>query len=130
MNFIDTTLILIICYLSGSIPYGLLLSKLFGYGDIRKFGSGNIGATNVLRTVNKKVAVLVLIFDFLKCYLPIFIISYFFDKNFSALCGLTSVIGHIFPVWLKFKGGKGVACMFGFILGINPLFFLVLLFQG
>ena len=120
--------LIFISYLSGSIPYGIIFTKFFGYEDIRKIGSGNIGATNVLRTANKKIAFAVLILDFLKCYLPVLIFSYFYDKNVGALCGLFSIIGHIYPVWLSFKGGKGVACLFGFILALNHVFFIISLF--
>ena len=116
-----------ISYISGSIPYGLLISKIFGYGDIRNIGSGNIGATNVLRTGNKKIAFIVLILDFLKCYIPTFIICKFFDNNIGGISGLFSIIGHIYPFWLRFQGGKGVACLYGFVLALNPLFFLIIL---
>ena len=120
-------LFILISYISGSIPYGLFVTKLIGYDDIRKLGSGNIGATNVLRTGNKKVAFIVLILDILKCYLPTFISIYLFNENIGCLCGAFSIIGHIYPIWLKFKGGKGVACFYGMILAINPLLFIIIL---
>ena len=127
MNFNIIIFLIILSYISGSIPYGLIITKIFGYGDIRNFGSGNIGTTNVLRKTNKKIAVAVLFFDFMKCYIPIYVVNIFFDTNTAAICGLFTIIGHIFPVWLKFKGGKGVACLFGFLFAINPMFFLITL---
>ena len=127
MEYTVIIILVFISYILGTIPFGLLITKIFGYGDIRNIGSGNIGATNVLRTGNKKIALIVLLLDFLKCYLPTFFVYYYINENTAALCGLFSIIGHIFPFWLKFKGGKGVACFFGFLLGINPLFFLILL---
>ena len=127
MNYIIFFILIFVSYIIGSIPFGLLVPKIFGYGDIRNIGSGNIGATNVLRTGNKKIAIIVLLFDFLKCYLPTFLVFNNFNENTAALCGLFSIIGHMFPIWLKFNGGKGVACFFGFLLAINPIFFLILL---
>lgn len=117
-------------YLAGSIPFGLVLCYLAGYGDIRKIGSGNIGATNVLRTGNKLLALLTVLLDAFKAGLAAFAAFYFLPETpFSAgginttlnvigslIAGSFGVIGHNFPVWLKFKGGKGVASAFGFIL--------------
>jgi len=119
MEYTVIIILVFISYILGTIPFGLLITKIFGYGDIRNIGSGNIGATNVLRTGNKKIALIVLLFDFLKCYLPTFFVYYFINENTAALCGLFSIIGHIFPFWLKFKGGKGVACFFGFLFPIR-----------
>jgi glycerol-3-phosphate acyltransferase PlsY len=114
-------------YFVGSIPFGLILTRMAGYGDIRKIGSGNIGATNVLRTGNKTLALLTVLLDALKAGFA----SYFVGKYLpviqsgvagniivwaSLIAGAFGVIGHNFPVWLKFKGGKGVASAFGFIL--------------
>ena len=118
-------LIFLLSYIAGSIPFGLLITKLYGYGDVRNYGSGNIGATNVLRTGSKKIAFLVLLLDFLKCYLPIFVTLIYYNLNIAGFCGLLSIIGHVFPIWLKFKGGKGVACFFAFLLAINPVFFVI-----
>ena len=116
-------------YFMGSIPFGLLLSKLFGLGDIRKIGSGNIGATNVLRTGNKKIAFLTLILDGTKGALAIYVVSVsqsFVEFNlanninhFQSLVAVSAVIGHCFPIWLNFKGGKGVATGFGTIIFLN-----------
>jgi len=113
-------------YLFGSIPFGLILSKLFGYGDIRKTGSGNIGATNVLRTGNKSLALATLFFDAIKGYIPMFLIAYtsmslFLLPPIAALyIGAWAIVGHCFPVWLKFKGGKGVATAFGVLVVSVP----------
>jgi glycerol-3-phosphate acyltransferase PlsY len=120
INFI---ILIFLSYLIGSIPFAFLLTSLFGYGDIRKIGSGNIGATNVLRTGKKSLAILVLILDIAKGFIPIAILSYFykFDYLYSnlILIGSFAIIGHIFPIWLIFKGGKGVSTYTGFILGID-----------
>ncbi len=127
-------LIFIICYLIGSIPFGLILTKLFDNNDLRNIGSGNIGATNVLRTGNKTLALLTLILDLSKSFIPLFIffklyphpiINDFFnliivDKIFLILVfGYFFVLGHCFPIWLKFKGGKGIATSLGVILSID-----------
>ena len=116
-------------YFMGSIPFGLLLSKLSGLGDIRKIGSGNIGATNVLRTGNKKIALLTLILDGTKGALAIYVVSiypsfieFYLTNNinlFQSLVAVSAVIGHCFPIWLNFKGGKGVATGFGTIIFLN-----------
>ena len=135
-------LILIICYLIGSIPFGLILTKLFDNNDLRNIGSGNIGATNVLRTGNKTLALLTLILDLSKSFIPLFIffklyphpiINDFFnlvivDKIFLILVfGYFFVLGHCFPIWLKFKGGKGIATSLGVILSIDFLIGVCLL---
>ena len=112
--------VFIASYLSGSIPFGLILTKIFLNKDLRKIGSKNIGATNVLRTGNKKVAGLTLFLDVSKGIVPILITrEYFADLIY--LSSLAAFLGHIFPVWLKFKGGKGVATYLGiiFILSLN-----------
>ena len=113
---------LVLFYLVGSIPFALLIPKIFGLGDIRNIGSGNVGATNVLRTGNKFLAFLVLCLDILKGLLP-FILLNLYSENIGLfqtifLCHF-SILGHIFPIWLKFKGGKGVATYIGFLFGIN-----------
>ena len=117
---IEILLIFSLSYLSGSIPFGLILAKFFLNKDLRKIGSKNIGATNVLRTGNKKVAGLTLFLDVSKGIIPILITrEYFTDLIY--LSSLAAFLGHIFPVWLKFKGGKGVATYLGiiFILSFN-----------
>lgn len=106
-------------YLLGSIPFGLLLTRLFGAGDIRSIGSGNIGATNVLRTGRKGLAAATLLLDGGKGFLAVWLASYLPD-NVSSLAGLFALIGHCFPVWLGFRGGKGVATMLGVSLAIDP----------
>lgn len=105
-------------YLLGSIPFGLVLCLLAGYGDIRKIGSGNIGATNVLRTGNKFLAALTLILDSSKGAIAVLLAAYFFDKHAMFGAALGAVLGHNFPVWLKFKGGKGVATTLGTYLAL------------
>jgi glycerol-3-phosphate acyltransferase PlsY len=104
-------------YLLGSIPFGLLLTKAAGLGDVRAIGSGNIGATNVLRTGRKDIAAATLLLDALKATAAVLIMAAFAPEA-GALAGFAAFLGHIFPVWLKFKGGKGVAtflgCLFGF----------------
>lgn len=106
-------------YLLGSIPFGLVLCYLGGYGDIRKIGSGNIGATNVLRTGNKILAILTLILDSSKGLIAVLVAAAFFDKHAMFGAALGVVMGHNFPVWLKFKGGKGVATTLGTLLALS-----------
>ena len=105
-------------YLSGSIPFGLILTKFFGGQDVRKIGSGNIGATNVLRTGNKYLAAATLILDILKGYAPVVITQQFFPE-YLQLSALTAFLGHVFPIWLKFKGGKGVATYLGILFALS-----------
>jgi acyl phosphate:glycerol-3-phosphate acyltransferase len=95
-------------YLCGSIPFGLIFTRLAGHGDIRTIGSGNIGATNVLRTGNKKLAAATFICDFIKGFVPV-VIAWRFGAEATAAAAVSAPLGHIFPVWLGFKGGKGVA---------------------
>ncbi len=104
-------------YVLGSIPFGIVLTRLAGQGDIRNIGSGNIGATNVLRTGSKKLAVATLLCDFFKGMLPAIA---FLQWGFwpGVVAGLAAFLGHIFPVWLRFKGGKGVATYLGVITGL------------
>jgi acyl phosphate:glycerol-3-phosphate acyltransferase len=104
-------------YLLGSIPFGLLLTRAAGLGDVRSIGSGNIGATNVLRTGNKKIAALTLLCDVLKGFLPVWLAGVFVSEWAAVFAGFTAMAGHIFPVWLGFKGGKGVATGLGVIAG-------------
>ena len=124
INFI----FIILFYFIGSIPFALILPNLFGLGDIWNIGSGNVGATNVLRTGNKFLAVLVLCLDILKGLLPFLILNSFFENigllHSIILCHF-AILGHIFPVWLKFKGGKGVATYLGVILALSYKFFLI-----
>ena len=121
---LEIILVLIYSYFLGSIPFGLIITKVFLRKDIRKVGSGNIGTTNVLRTGKKSLAIATLIFDILKGYVSVIItLKYFNDLvYFSALI---CFIGHIFPVWLKFKGGKGVATYLGIILALSFKFGII-----
>jgi acyl phosphate:glycerol-3-phosphate acyltransferase len=105
-------------YLSGSVPYGLILSRLAGAGDIRKSGSGNIGATNVLRVVGKKVAAATLVLDALKGFVPVAIAGHV-HPDYAVLAAFGAFFGHLFPVWLKFKGGKGVATALGICFALS-----------
>ena len=111
-------------YLLGSIPFGLLLTKIFLKKDIRKVGSGNIGTTNVLRTGNKYLAIATLVFDLLKGYFSVYITIIYFE-GLASYSALICFVGHIFPIWLKFKGGKGVATYLGVILAFSYNFFLI-----
>ena len=122
----DTNLIIVAVYsyLLGSIPFGLVLTKIFLKKDIRKIGSGNIGTTNVLRTGKKSLAVATLVLDLLKGYFSIVITFIYFD-NLISYSALICFIGHIFPIWLKFKGGKGVATYLGVILALSYKFFII-----
>lgn len=108
----------ILGYLSGSIPFGLLFTRWAGLGDVRSIGSGNIGATNVLRTGNKKVAGLTLLADVLKGTIPILIMRAAGGETAGLIAGLAAFAGHLFPVWLGFKGGKGVATNIGILFGL------------
>ena len=115
---LEITLIIIISYLFGSIPFGLLLTKIFIGKDIRKIGSGNIGATNVLRSGNKFIGYLTLTLDILKAVVPILFVNFYYNDQLY-LASLSVFIGHVFPVWLKFKGGKGVATYVGILFCLN-----------
>jgi glycerol-3-phosphate acyltransferase PlsY len=108
----------IIGYLLGSIPFGLVLTKLAGTEDLRSIGSGNIGATNVLRTGRKGLAAATLLLDALKGTVAVIVSGYFAGAEAAMLAGLGAFIGHLFPAWLKFKGGKGVAVYIGILIGL------------
>lgn len=108
-------------YLLGAVPFGLFFSKLFSKVDVREVGSGNIGATNVLRASGKKAAVLTLLADALKGYIPVVLAQYFFQNDIvTAATGAAAILGHNYPVYLGFKGGKGVATGYGVMLAIAP----------
>jgi glycerol-3-phosphate acyltransferase PlsY len=107
-------------YLLGSIPFGLLLTRLGGKGDVRKIGSGNIGATNVLRTGSKPLAALTLVLDCLKATAAILIAWRLFGDEIAAVAGAGAMLGHLYPVWLKFRGGKGVATLLGVLIPLMP----------
>mgnify|MGYP001400886516 CR=1 FL=1 len=124
---INLIIVTIYSYLLGSIPFGLVLTKIFLKKDIRSVGSGNIGTTNVLRTGNKLLAIATLALDLLKGYLSVCITIFYFE-SYTSLSALICFIGHIFPIWLKFKGGKGVATYLGIIFALSlklGLFFCI-----
>lgn len=118
-GFLSLTLIgaLVFGYFLGSIPFGLILTRLAGLGDVRSIGSGNIGATNVLRTGNKKLAAATLIFDMLKGTVAVLVASRY-GPDAAIGAGFGAFIGHLFPVWIGFKGGKGVATYLGVLIGL------------
>ena len=120
----DIFFIGIICYLMGSIPFGLILTKIFLKKDIREIGSGNIGATNALRTGNKKIGYSTLALDILKAVAPVVYVKIFY-QDFLYIASLCAFLGHVFPIWLKFKGGKGVATYVGILFAINIYFGII-----
>src|SRR3954471_24257668 len=117
-NLLHLLAALIFGYLLGSIPFGLIFTRMAGLGDVRKIGSGNIGATNVLRTGRKGLAAATLLGDALKGTAAVVIAGYFGGPNAAMMAGLGAFLGHLFPVWLKFRGGKGVAVYIGILLGL------------
>ncbi|HPD82896.1 MAG: glycerol-3-phosphate 1-O-acyltransferase PlsY [Alphaproteobacteria bacterium] len=139
LYYVPGILNLLAAYLIGSIAFGFVLCKIFGYGDIRKIGSKNIGATNVLRTGNKLLALATLILDSGKGAIAVLVLTYFFattpeatttlpsisSQAYMLLIGFFAIIGHCFPVWLKFRGGKGVATTLGVFLISTPLLGLI-----
>ncbi len=128
MNLLPPLIAVIFAYLVGAIPFGLLFTRLFSDVDVRSVGSGNIGATNVLRASGKKAAVLTLLADCLKGFGPVMAVHLLFHNDaLTAVCGAASVLGHNFPVFLRFKGGKGVATGYGVILAIAPWLGLICL---
>ena len=120
----DIFLIGIISYLMGSIPFGFILTKIFLKKDIREIGSGNIGATNALRTGNKTIGYLTLVLDILKAVAPVIYVKIFY-QDFLYIASLCVFLGHVFPIWLKFKGGKGVATYVGILFAINIYFGII-----
>ncbi len=120
----DYFIIIIFSYLLGSIPFGLLLTKVFLNKDIRDIGSGNIGATNVLRSGNKLMGYLTLFLDIVKAVIPVIYIKLNYP-DFIYISSLSVFLGHVFPIWLKFKGGKGVASYVGILFSINLIYGLV-----
>ena len=120
----ELIIIISISYLMGSIPFGLILTKVFLKKDIRDVGSGNIGATNVLRTGNKLIGYFTLILDVLKAVIPVLYVKFNFPE-LVYISSLSAFIGHVFPIWLKFKGGKGVATYVGILFSINYFFGII-----
>ena len=117
-------LIGVISYLMGSIPFGFLLTKIFLKKDIREIGSGNIGATNALRTGNKTIGYSTLVLDIFKAVVPVIYVKIFY-QDFLYIASLCAFLGHVFPIWLKFKGGKGVATYLGILFAINFYFGII-----
>ena len=124
----ELILVISISYLMGSIPFGLILTKIFLKKDIREIGSGNIGATNVLRAGNKTIGYLTLVLDVLKAIIPVIYIKFQFPE-LVYVSSLSVFIGHVFPVWLKFIGGKGVATYIGILFSINYIFGALFVFS-
>ncbi len=118
LNALEMIVSLVAGYLCGTIPFGLVLTKSAGLGDVRQIGSGNIGATNVLRTGNRKIAALTLLLDGLKGTAPALFFGWLFGEQAGILAGLAAFLGHLFPLWLGFKGGKGVATNIGVLFGL------------
>lgn len=116
---------IMVSYLLGSVPMGLLLTKLAGKGDLRKVGSGNIGATNVMRVGGLRMAGLVWILDMAKAIAAVFIGRYVAGDAFGAWCGFAAIVGHCYPIWLRFRGGKGISSLFGVLLAVSPMSFVV-----
>ena len=115
----------IVSYLLGSVPFGLVVAKVFNKGDLRKVGSGNIGATNVMRVGGLRLAGLTWILDMSKAIVSVLIGRYVGGEVFGAWCGFVAIVGHCFPVWLKFHGGKGISALFGVLLAVNPRLFVI-----
>ena len=120
----DYIIIIVTSYLLGSVPFGLILTKLFLKKDIRNIGSGNIGATNVLRSGNKLIGYSTLLLDILKAILPVIYVKFNYP-DFIYISSLSVFLGHVFPIWLKFNGGKGVATYIGILFSINLIYGLV-----
>ena len=117
-DYLSLLLAAVLGYLSGSIPFGLLLTRAAGLGDIRAIGSGNIGATNVLRTGNRWLAAATLVLDAGKAALPVLVARYYWGDDAAMVAAIAAFVGHCFPVWLGFRGGKGVAVMIGSLLAL------------
>jgi len=122
---LTNVLALVLGYLLGSVPFGLLLTRAAGLGDVRSIGSGNIGATNVLRTGNKALAAATLLLDMLKGTAAVLVAGHFFGEQAALIAGFGAFLGHLYPVWLNFKGGKGVATYLGVLVGLVPMAALV-----
>ena len=117
MGALEAIVSAVLGYLCGTIPFGLILTRWAGLGDVRQIGSGNIGATNVLRTGSKKIAALTLLCDALKGAVPALAATWLYGTDAGIIAGLAAFVGHLFPVWLGFKGGKGVATNIGVLFG-------------
>lgn len=118
----DPTLLIVtavLAYLLGSVPFGIVITRVLGLGDLRQIGSGNIGATNVLRTGNKGAALATLVLDAAKGGVAVLIARWLLAEDAAQLAGLSAFLGHLFPVWLRFKGGKGVATFLGTLIALS-----------
>jgi len=124
----DIFIIALISYLMGSIPFGLILTRIFLNTDIRDIGSGNIGATNVLRTGSKIIGYSTLFLDIIKAVAPVIFVRIYFPENIH-IASLCAFLGHVFPIWLNFKGGKGVATYVGILFAINIYYGLIFVFS-
>lgn len=116
---------IIISYLLGSIPFGIIVTKMAKNINLRKVGSGNIGATNVMRVGGLRLAGLVWILDMVKAIIAVLLGRYIGGAVFGVWCGFVAMLGHCFPIWLKFHGGKGVSSLFGVFLAVNPIMFVI-----
>lgn len=116
---------LIISYLLGSIPMGLVFTRLMGRGDLRKVGSGNIGATNVMRVGGLRMAGAVWLLDMAKAIAAVLLGQAIGGVAFGAWCGFVAIVGHCYPIWLRFHGGKGISSLFGVLMATNPLLFII-----
>ena len=125
INFYFSTIITASAYLLGSISFGIVIAKFMNLADLRSIGSGNIGATNVLRTGSKVAALLTIILDGGKGYMAILITLTLFEHKYLPFAGIAVFLGHIYPIYFKFKGGKGVATFLGIILAINPIVWII-----
>ncbi len=119
ISVLDATVVATLSYLLGSVPVGMIVARIMGLGNLRDIGSGNIGATNVLRTGNKTAAFLTLLFDAGKGGVAVLIAGAVFGATAAQIAGLFAFLGHLYPVWLRFKGGKGVATFLGVILALS-----------
>ena len=125
LDLLTASAAVLLGYMAGSIPFGLLLTRAAGLTDVRRIGSGNIGATNVLRTGSKPIAAATLACDMLKGTVPVVAFHYWGGEAAALLAGLAAIAGHIFPVWLRFRGGKGVATFLGLLFGLSWLYGVV-----
>ena len=129
MSFqVESLIIIFLCYLIGSIPFGLVLTKIFHKSDPRNFGSKNIGATNVLRIHGKVFGLSTLILDILKAFLPLFLVSNY-NNQIITFCSISIFIGHIYSFWLKFRGGKGIAVFVGILTQYSLFYCLIFIFS-
>jgi len=120
-----STFAIILSYFIGSVPMGLILTRAAGMGDLRRVGSGNIGATNVMRVGGLRMAGLTWLLDMAKAIAAVVIGTYAGGAAIGAWCGVAAICGHCWPIWLRFRGGKGISCLFGVLLAISPVSFII-----